>query len=194
MARFGRVRWEELFGDLEGQLAAEARAELEAEVADRTRREAARLRLVDRLRGAETTGRTLALALDVGATGAIIETGRVGSVGADWLLLVGPAGEVLVSLAAVDSVSGLGPEASEPGSEGRVVERLGLGHALRAVSRDRAEVRLATAAGGTHVGTIDRVGADHVELTEHPVGEPRDRKSNRRIVPFGALVSVRVAR
>jgi len=188
------VRWEELFADLEAQVAADDRADLDAEVAERTRRETARLRLVDRLRGAESAGHALTVSVLGGAaSGSAVERGRVGGVGPDWVLLVPDGAEVLVVLAAVESVLGLGPESAEPGSEGKVAGRLGLGHALRAVARDRAEVRLTTTAGSVLVGTVDRVGADHFELTDHPVGEPRQRGS-RRLVPFSALATVRVAR
>ena len=187
------MRWEELFADLEAQAAADDRAELDAEVAERTRRESARLRVVDRLRGAETAGHVLTFTVVGGSAGAAVETGRVGGVGPDWVLVVRDGAEVLVVLAAVESVLGLGPESAEPGSEGPVVARLGLGHALRAVARDRAEVGLTTTAGTVLVGTIERVGADHVELTDHPAGEPRLRGS-RRLVPFTALATLRVAR
>ncbi len=158
-------------------------------MADRTRREAARLRVVDRLRGADTSGRELT----VGVVGGSVEHGRVASVGPDWLLLVTSTAEVLVAASAIESVVGLGPESAEPGSEGAVVGRLGVGHALRAVARDRAEVRLTTVSGRSVVGVLERVGADHVELTEHPVGEPRLRGA-RRLVPFAALATVRLAR
>jgi diacylglycerol kinase family enzyme len=45
----GAVRWDELFGDLEAQWQAQLRRELDAEVADRTRRERAAIALADRL-------------------------------------------------------------------------------------------------------------------------------------------------
>jgi hypothetical protein len=187
------VRWEELFADLEAQAVADERAELDTEVAERTRREAARLRVVDRLRGAEVAGHEVVVSVRGDAGAGSAERGRVGGVGSDWVLVVRDGVEVLVVLAAVESVLGLGPESAEPGSEGRVVARLGLGHALRAVARDRAEVRLATVTGTVLVGTIDRVGSDHLELADHPVGEPRLR-GPRRLVPFAALATARVAR
>ena len=43
------MRWERLFGDLEGQWEAEARRDLDQEVADRTRRERATVGLFERL-------------------------------------------------------------------------------------------------------------------------------------------------
>jgi hypothetical protein len=181
------VRWEELFADLEAQAVAEERAELEAEVADRTRRELARLRVVDRLRGAQASDREIT----VEVVGGDAVTGRVGRVGSDWVLIVSAPHDVLVSLTALDTVSGLGPESAEPGTEGAVVARLGWGHALRAVARDRAEVRLTTLAGSAVVGTVERVGQDHVELTVHPPGEPRQRGA-RRLVPFAAIALVRL--
>ena len=43
------MRWDQLFGDLEGQLAHEQRRDLDLEVADRTRRERALIGLHERL-------------------------------------------------------------------------------------------------------------------------------------------------
>ena len=47
----GAMRWDALFDDLETQLAASERLDLDAEIADRTRTEAAAVELADRLRG-----------------------------------------------------------------------------------------------------------------------------------------------
>ena len=49
MARLGSMRWERLFADLEAQLEGELRRDLDAEVADRTRRELAQVDLGARL-------------------------------------------------------------------------------------------------------------------------------------------------
>lgn len=161
-------RWAALFADLEGQVDAEAAAELDAEVRDRARAETARLRLVDRFApavGHELSVRTL---------GAGTARGRLCSVGSDWLLLEDARGaECVVPLAAVVSVGGLGAGSREPGTEGAVPARLRLAHALRGIARSRAPVVITTVDGGVVHGTVDRVGADFVEVAEHPPGEPR---------------------
>jgi hypothetical protein len=188
------VRWEELFADLTAEFEALESAELAAEVTDRTRREMARIRLVDRLRAAET--RAVAVSLPA-LNGAQTISGRLLDVGPDWML-VGPAEatmEVLIPLVAVGSVIGLPSDAAEPGSEGQVRSRLGLAHVLRGIARDRAAVCLATRGGPMLTGTIDRVGADYLDLAEHAPDEPRRAGSVRaeRTVPFTAILFVQRA-
>lgn len=183
------VRWAELFRDLEGQADALASAELAGEVAERTRLELARIRLVDRLRAGE--GRELGLTV----LGAGALRGTVLDCGPDWLLVAEDGGrEALVPLAAVLGVVGLDPRvAAEPGSEGAVSARCGLGVALRALARDRAAVGCTVLDGSTVGGTVERVGADHLELAVHPPGERRTRGAAQvlRLIPFGALSVVR---
>ena len=182
------MRWEELFRDLEGQLEAAETAEVAAEVADRTRREAALLRLVDRLRPA--TGHPVRLQV----RGAGQLSGRLQQVGVAWVLVAEPAGrQALVPLTAVLAVAGLGALSSSPDREERVFAGLGLGSALRAIARDRLPVTVTLVDGGTITGTVDRVGADFLELAEHAAGEPRRRTevSGVRAVPFEGLALVR---
>ncbi len=183
------VRWEGLFADLEGQLAAEERRELDSEVAERTRRERALVDLTARL--AASRGSELAVDL---AAGRRIE-GTLSDHGDGWLLLAaagpgrpGARREVLVPLAAVVALTGL----SSASERGRTARRFGLGYALRALARDRATVALLLAGGGGLVGTVDVVGADHLVLAEHPEGEARRRENVRRLVtvPVAALVAV----
>jgi len=178
------MRWEPLFADLEAQLDRAEQAEALGEVAERTRLEWARTGLADRLRAAEDW--PLRLVLDGGES----VTGRCTDAAPEWVSLGTDTGAALVPLHAVAWVSGLGREvAPEPG---RVLRRLGLASALRALARDRAGVRLLTA-GGTVTGTIDRVGADHLDLAEHPPGEPRRASAVRAVlaVPFPAIRVVR---
>lgn len=184
------MRWDELFADLEAEFAGLESSELAIEVADRTRRELARIRLVDRLRVTETAVVTVV----VGAGDAErTVTGRLLDVGSDWLLVErGTVPEVLVPLDAVAYLSGLTRQAVEPGTEGKVRSRLGLGHVLRGIARDRTRVALTLRAGGVLVGTIDRVGADHLDLAEHGAEEARRQASVRavRTVPFSAVALV----
>src|SRR6266550_4315951 len=76
------MRWERLFADLEAQADAVAANEFDTEVAERTRIEVGKLRLVDRLRPA--AGHPV----QVSCKGAGLVGGRLDRVGADWLLLV----------------------------------------------------------------------------------------------------------
>jgi hypothetical protein len=181
------VRWDALFADLEGQFAAAEAAELADEVADRTRREVARLRIVDRLRPA--IGRSISVS--VAPTGRV--EGGLTAVGPDWLLVSEPGRDALVPLAAVTAVDGLGPDVSAPDTEGVVAGRLDLRYALRGIARNRSPVAIDLTDGNLLTGTIDRVGHDFVELAEHLAGEVRRRGDLRRmrLVPVGAIAIVR---
>jgi hypothetical protein len=162
------MRWSRLFADLESQVEAMLDAEVDGEVVERTRMEAARLRLVDRLRAAEYHPVELLCA------GAGQLRGHIDRVGADWLVLA-EVGErdALVPLGSVLAVTGLGRRSGAPGSAGPVVSKLGLSHPLRALARDRAPVQVVLIDGTRLTGTVDRVGADYVELAEHPPDELR---------------------
>lgn len=180
-------RWEALFSDLEAGAAEIAAAELRSEVADRTRREYATLRLVDRLRPA--TGHELQLRLLTGDS----LRGRLVEVGADWILLVEPRAAALVPLVQVAWVTGLGARSAMPGSEGAVTAALDLRHALRRLARDRAAVVVSVLDGSTVSGTVDRVGADFVEVAEHAAGEPRRAAAVRQVRAI-ALTALSVVR
>jgi hypothetical protein len=184
------MRWDGLFADLEAQAEALANAERAAEVDERTRGEVGALGVLDRARGA--IGADLRLRLD----GAHTVTGRLVRVGADWLLLdEGSGREALVAVAGVIGVRGLSRLSGAPGSAGAVESRLGLRQALRGVARDRSPVRLLLRDGTTVEATIDRVGADFVEVAGHAPGEARRRQDVREVelVPLSALVAVRRA-
>jgi hypothetical protein len=182
------VRWDALFADLEGQLVTAETAELAAEVADRSRRELARLHLADRARlayGAELT---------VGLGPAGVVTGRLLRSGPQWWLLAGASGiDQVVCTDAVAWVAGLPALAAEPDATSPVEARLGLGYVLRGIARDRAPVTIVVRDGGAVTGTIDRVGADFVDVAEHAPDEARRTSSVRgaRTLPFTALGVVR---
>ncbi|QGQ18916.1 hypothetical protein GC089_06260 [Cellulomonas sp. JZ18] len=171
------MRWERLFADLEGQLAAGAAAQGRWDVADLVRAERAHVRLADRAR-AGAGARVRVLLADAGEPldGELLEAGD------DWVLLaLSERRRALVPLCAVDVVAGL-PHAVAPPA-GHVERALGLGHALRALARDRATVQVRTR-GGAVTGRLERVGADHVDLTP-------DQPAARTVsVPFAALCAV----
>jgi hypothetical protein len=181
------MRWQGLFDDLEAQFEAAQAAELAGEVAERTRRESALLRLVDRLRAAE--GAALAVTLP----GSGVLRGRLLDAGTDWLLIEEQgAREVLVPLAAVLGITGAGPRVAAP-DDGPVARRLDLRWALRGLARSRTGVALGLVDGSLVTGTLDRVAADHLDLAEHGLGEARRAGAVRqvRLVPLTALALVR---
>jgi hypothetical protein len=182
------LRWDILFDDLEAQAAALERAELAGEVDERTRGELATLSVADRLRAA------LGESIRVGCLGATSATGVLRRLGPDWLLVdEGSGREVFVLLGAVTTLRGLGRGSAVPGSMPVVERRLNARHMLRGIARDRLPVRLQLRDGAALDATVDRVGADFVEVAAHAAGEPRRREAVRQteIVPFTAIAMLR---
>lgn len=178
------MRWDDLFDDLAAQWEAEQRRELDTEVADRTRRERGSLGLYERLAAAGDA--TIRLTLRTGQ----VVAAQVADVGDGWVLVgtgAGSGGAVsLVPFGGLTAVTGLSARAAgEP--TGR---RFGLGYALRGLSRDRCVLTVTDVAGSRTTGTIDAVGRDVLELSEHAADLPRrpENVTGRRLVPFDALV------
>lgn len=173
------MRWEALFADMEAQLAAGRLADARADVAELARAERASVPLAARVRA------SVGCQVRVLVAGGDTLSGELVDAAPEWLLLrTQAAGRALVPAAAVAGVGGLvGHAAPAPGA---VEARLGLAHALRALARDRAVVRIDV--GGTDlVGRVDRVGADHLDLSD--VGDASGR------VPWTvAFAAVRVVR
>jgi hypothetical protein len=182
------MRWQRLFADLQAEFdEAEAAAE-RAEDASRRRAETGAVRLVDRLAGA--LGQPLALR----CRGAGDVTGVLVEVGVDWLLLADDGHrEVLVATSTVRTVVGLGRATAPAEDPGPVRARLDLRRALRGLARDRSVVQVVLDDGAVYVGTVDGVGADHVELAEHAADQPR-RAAAVRGVRAIALPAVAVVR
>lgn len=181
------MRWDGLFDDLEAQARQLEAAERAGEIDERTRGEVGRLGTLDRLRAA--VGGPVRLRLAGGAA-----AGELMRVAPEWLLVdEGGGREVLVALAHVLGVRGLVRYSAVPGTLGIVESRLGLRHALRGIARDRSPVRVQLVDGTIVDATVDRVGADFVEVAGHPAGEPRRPREVREVelLPVGAIVAVR---
>lgn len=191
------MRWDDLFDDLESQLAQELSAEeLDLQI-EEERLRLGRLSVRDRLHavGRETVVVTL-------VTGERL-TVRPVAFGRDWFSAdvgvervrqcVIPLGALAgVSLAPGRVVGSLaGP--ADAGGHPALSDRLGLAFVLRDLCRRRRAVDLVLASGEVH-GTIDRVGRDHVDLAVHERGEARRESAVREvhIVPFAALLLVRL--
>lgn len=149
-----RMRWQALFADLELQLDAAQARDLLGDVPDLTRAERAGVGLAARLRAHD--GEVV-----VTVHGGHALRGVPTEVGAAWLLLADGPREHLVPFGAIATVAGLGAAAAP--AQDAVASRLRLGHALRAVARDRCVVRVLTTAG-TLSGRVDAVGTDHMDL------------------------------
>ncbi|WP_435199647.1 hypothetical protein [Janibacter sp. GS2] len=176
------MRWDRLFDDLEAQVAARARLELDAEIAERTRLERARITLGERIVGAVGSEVTLRV------RGGTIVRGRLEDSGDGWVLLLEAGGrQVLVPAPAVLGLSGLG----RPRDDTRA-RRFGIGSAVRGISRDRRAVVVIDVDGGTVHGTIGAVGADAFDIAEHPLDTPRrpEHVHAERVIPFAAIALI----
>ena len=181
------MRWQQLFADLEAQFDEAETAGVRAETASRIRAEVGAVRLDQRLRGA------MGCSLSARCRGAGTVAGVLVDVGPDWLLLEQDLRrEVLVAAAALTSVSGLTSRTAAPVDPGPVRGRLDLRWALRQLARDRSPVQVVLDDGAVLTGTVDRVGADFVELAEHSTDQPRRTEAVRGVqaVVMGAIAVV----
>lgn len=193
-----RVRWDRFFEDLQGQFDAEWEAEravLDTE-AERLRlsRVALRERLAVLARGADRAEVSFEL---VGET---TLRARISAVGADWTGTETPGGRSAVipvaaicalSVAHADLLRSARPLAPERTS---LAERMTMGFVLRDLARRRVPVTIVTASARTFSGTVDRAGADHLDLAQHDPGAPRRFEDVRgyRLVPFASIALIRL--
>jgi hypothetical protein len=120
--------------------------------------------------------------------------GELRQAGGDWLLLDSAVnGETVVAMGAVLSVIGLAVGAAPLGEA--VDRRLGIGFLLRRLARDRMPVTVVTRTSTPFTGTIDRVGADYLDLAEHNADQPRRAADVQRVrtIAFTAVAVVRPA-
>lgn len=179
------IRWDRLFTDLEGQLEAAEQAEFAAEVADRTRHEVAQTTLLDRLRA------NLGGQLDLSIAGVGAVAGTLRRTGADFIVVETAGSLALVRSAAVAAARDLGG-ASQPVTDG-VAARISFGLVARELARDRSPVTVGLQDGTTLAGTVDRVGADYLDLAEHALDEPRRTGMVKQVrtISIAAIAMVR---
>ncbi|WP_300266910.1 hypothetical protein [Microbacterium sp.] len=190
-----RVHWENIFEDLEGQLAAEWEAERAVLDAESERLRIAKLTFRTRLQRLQRADRDVTLRLADGTRRAV----RLRAVGADWIAahVIEAATTVIAPMTAVTSLEtdhGALLEALDdaPVAPDSLRERMTLGFMLRDFGRRRIPLRLALSDGETLHGTVDRAGADHLDLAVHDAGTARRAANVRafRMLPFDALIWV----
>lgn len=196
------MHWDRLFEDLEGQLASEWESERAALDAESERLRISRLELRSRLRMLCASSACVTLDLPGGHR----IRARLHALGADWVgaSLTEAEGASsmrttqMIPLSAIRGLSvdhGLVLASLEDAVDATPVlrERMSLGFVLRDLARRRAPVTLTTIDRIDLHGTVDRAGADHLDLALHDRGEARRASAVRefRIVPFTALASVR---
>lgn len=185
------VRWDRFFDDLEDQLASEWEAERAALDTEAERLRLSRVTLGDRLRGLSSAGPCAFEFVDGTAA-----TGEIVAVGADWvgISLETTRGAVLAPFGGVSAVGASQPDLLRSARPDAVAparglaERMTIGFVLRDLARRRVPVALHTV-GRTFTGTIDRAGADHLDLALHDPGAPRRSAEVRgyRLVPFVSI-------
>jgi hypothetical protein len=189
------VRWDRFFDDLEDQLASEWEAERAALDTEAERLRLSRLEFRARLAalGAEQST-SASWELCDGTT----VSAAVAGVGADWVGLDGRGGILLVPFSAILGVRMTQPDLlrtarASSGGAGGLTQRMTFGFVIRDLVRRRAAVSVHLAAGRRMTGTVDRAGADHLDLALHEPGTARrsDDVKGYRLVPFSAIAWVR---
>ena len=176
------ARFDELLAGIVAEADAADAAALDADIAEVERAVRAESRLLDRLRAQRMAS------IEIVGGGQV--RGLVAAVGRDVVVIAADDGDWAIpawGMAAVIELSAGAREALSPR------ERLGLASVARAWARQRSVVRVLRVGAGPLDGTIDAVGADHLDLAEHDPGEPRRIEAVRRQVsiPLGAVAALR---
>lgn len=174
------VRWDELFADMEAQLAQAEQRSVELEAAETARAELSRLTLAERL----SAHRNRMVRL-LPAHGDVLE-GELTDIGAGWAVIRERHFQHLVPLHSVVWWEGLHRK-FEIINERAVLRKLGMGHVLRALAASRAHVRvllLDPSARGDLEGTLDAVGHDFSILPCIPTTNSDGARRSRQCAPF----------
>ncbi len=184
-----------MFEDLEGQLASEWEAERAALDAESERLRVSKLDLRTRLRA--LCAADAVVQIDLPARPAI--RARLQELGADWVSAT--AEDRGLSIIPIDAIRGMRMDhglmlasLAPSTADVSVRERMTFGFVLRDLARRRIPVRIEAQESRTLYGTIDRAGADQLDLAEHDAGAPRraDQVRAMHLIPFSAVVRVRL--
>jgi len=192
------VRWDQFFDDLEGQLASEWEAERAALDTEAERLRLSRVALRERLTALVDSKRDAPPPSFEVVDGTVLSAGVTG-VGADWVALEGGrTGALVVPFA---SIAGIGMphadvlrSARPTAARSALADRMTLGFVVRDLVRRRVAVTVHLTHGRVLSGTIDRAGADHLDIALHEQGTPRRAAAvtGHRIVPFAAVAWIRL--
>ena len=178
------MRWELLFADLETQLHEASAQELERHIDELARVEASQLSLAQALRGA--TNKQLSL---VGVTGTAFH-GVLLRVEPEWLLMSEGLRQVMVPLAKIVTVHGLGMARADASS--RIPYTLAAALRLLAKNRSAVVLELDSARQAAVRGVLDQVGANYVQLMQLADGVRRDHENRQGsvVIPLGQIMSI----
>ena len=192
------MRWDRFFDDLESQLASEWEAERAALDTEAERLRLSRIALRERLSVlVERESDSAPPSFEV-ADGTVL-VADVSGVGADWVALEDARSGALVvpiaSIAAIGMPHADILRSARPAARRSVLaDRMTFGFVIRDLVRRRVSVSVHLTQGRRLAGTIDRAGADHLDIALHEPGTPRraSEVSGHRVVPFGAVAWIRL--
>lgn len=190
------MTWETLFDDLASGLETEWEYERAAREAERQRLRIAQLPQHARLTMLAEAREPVTASLRDGR----VLTGELLGTGADWIALrpthspglaVLPEAAVVSLAATADALRASIPASDAPEPSG-LTARMTFGYIARDLARRRVPVLLHADGGFKHHGTIDRAGADHLDLAVHDREVARRASAVRavHIVAFARVVSV----
>lgn len=178
------MRWELLFADLEAQMHAASALDQEQRINELARIEASQLTLSEALRG------SLGLKLSIIMRNGLAFHGHVSKVEPQWILLHEGDRSVILPLAKIIRIQGLGNQRAKTRSSIRFT----LPAALRVLARNRSMVVLDLDGerGGAVRGVLDHVGADYLQLMQlaDGVGRGGGNTQGSVVIPVAALVAV----
>lgn len=151
-----------LLADVDSAQSAQEAFERDAEVSDRVSVIWGRVSIADRL--AAVIGNRVNCEVRSGDPSMFVE-GVLLDCGDQWAQVQTATHHCFVNLAALISVEGLSRDSFSPQQRSAVERSTGWTQILRRLGEARRRVQVITTDGGQRTGSIDRVGADHFDLT-----------------------------